>query len=220
VRILLLEDDAPLGAAVKAGLEQEFYAVDWVVTCESAQAAAKTQNYDAIILDLSLPDGDGMDILRQLRRGGILTPVIILTARDRIESRIGGLDSGADDYLIKPFDLNELSARLRAIKRRSGQAIPPLLSSHGLVLDPASLRASQDGRPVILGPKEFRILQKLIEKSGQIVSKETLEDTLYSWGHEVESNAIEVHMHRIRKKLGRAIIRTARGSGYIIEKDR
>lgn len=216
MRILLLEDDLPLGQGIKAGLEQESHAVDWVTTCHAADDATKVQNYDAIILDLSLPDGDGIDILRKIRSANLPTPVIILTARDKIESRVGGLDSGADDYLTKPFDLNELCARLRAISRRKGNTVPPLISAHGLVLDPASLRASIDGNPVILGPKEFRILQKLIEKSGQIVSKEALEDTLYSWGHEVESNAIEVHMHRIRKKLGREIIRTVRGSGYII----
>jgi len=218
MRILLVEDDEMFGDATKAGLEQEAYAVDWVLHSEAARAALFSHDYDMVLLDLGLPDGEGTDILKELRTRRNDVPVLIMTARDALNDKIGGLDTGADDYLVKPFDLDELYARIRAISRRKeGAAASPEIHYAGLRLDPTSLKAWYKDDPVELGPKEFRILQKLVEKGGQIVRKETLEDVLYSWDHEIESNAIEVHMHRIRKKLGKKFIKTIRGMGYMIE---
>lgn len=217
MRILLVEDDDMLGEATKAGLEQEAYAVDWVVQQEEALTALQTHQYGIILLDLGLPDGEGIEILRYLRGSGNSTPVLIITARDALTDRVAGLDSGADDYLVKPFDLDELFARIRAVNRRNNKLTDNLLVCDMLKLDTASLKVWKEDTPIVLGPKEFRILQKLVENKGRIISKEQLEDTLYSWGHEVESNIIEVHIHRIRKKMGSELIKTIRGEGYVLE---
>ena len=217
MRILLVEDDDMFGDATKTGLEQEAYAVDWTQDEASSIAALETQSYDIVLLDLGLPDGSGLNVLKFLRKQEKHTPVIIMTARDALNDKVSGLDMGADDYLVKPFDLHELYARIRAVWRRlNGQSIS-LLSYGALTLDPSALEVCIGDNKYNLGPKEFRILQSLVEHNGRIVSKESLEDALYSWGHEVESNAIEVHIHRIRKKLGKDIIKTVRGIGYKVE---
>ncbi len=218
MRILLVEDDEMFGEATKAGLEQEAYAVDWVTEVETARSALVSYDYDIILLDLGLPDGEGTAVLKELRthRNGV--PVLIMTARDALHDKVTGLDTGADDYLVKPFDLDELYARIRAISRRKDRtSVAPDIICGELRLDPASLKAWQKNVLIDLGPKEFRILQHLIEKAGKIVQKEKLQEILYSWDHEIESNAIEVHMHRIRKKLGKDLIKTIRGVGYMIE---
>ncbi len=221
MRILLVEDDEMFGEATKAGLEQAAYAVDWVTDIETARSALLSYEYDIILLDIGLPDGEGTIILKELRarRNGV--PVLIMTARDALNDKVIGLDMGADDYLVKPFDLDELYARIRALSRRKNRtsAAPDIMSGE-LRLDPSSLKAWHKGVLIDLGPKEFRILQHLVEKAGKIVQKEKLEELLYSWDHEIESNAIEVHMHRIRKKLGKEIIKTIRGVGYMIEEKR
>lgn len=218
MRILLVEDDEMFGEATKAGLEQEAYAVDWVQQIEAARAALFSHDYDIILLDIGLPDGEGTDLLKELRERRNGVPVLIMTARDALNDKIGGLDKGADDYLVKPFDLHELYARMRAIGRRKdrGSSVSELICGD-LRLDAGSLKAWYQGGLVDLGPKEFRILEKLIEKKGKIVSREKLQDLLYSWDNEIESNAIEVHMHRLRKKIDKSFIKTVRGVGYMIE---
>lgn len=217
MRILLVEDDDMFGDATKTGLEQEAYAVDWTRDEASSIAALEMQSYDMVLLDLGLPDGSGLNVLKLLREQEKHTPVIIMTARDALDDKINGLDTGADDYLVKPFDLHELYARIRAVWRRlNGQSVS-LLRYNNVTLDPDALEVCIDDKKYSLGPKEFRVLQSLVEHKGRIVSKENLEDSLYSWGHEIESNAIEVHIHRIRNKLGKAIIKTVRGIGYRIE---
>lgn len=217
MRILLVEDDDMLGEATKSGLEQEAYAVDWVVQKEEALAALQGHQYSVVLLDLGLPDGEGIEILRHLRNTDNSSSILIITARDTLTDRISGLDEGADDYLVKPYDLEELFARIRAVSRRNRVLTNNLLMCGELQLDTASLKVWKNSNSITLGPKEFRILQKLIEHRGRIITKDQLEDTLYSWGHEVESNIIEVHVHRIRKKLGNGLIKTIRGMGYILE---
>ena len=218
MRILLIEDDEMFGDATKAGLEQEAYAVDWVTDIENARSALISYNYDIILLDIGLPDGEGTSILKELRASRNVVPVLIMTARDALNDKITGLDTGADDYLVKPFDLDELYARIRAISRRKDRiSVVPDVICDELRLDPNSLKAWQKDVLIDLGPKEFRILQHLVEKAGKIVQKEKLQEILYSWDYEIESNAIEVHMHRIRKKLGKDAIKTIRGVGYMIE---
>lgn len=193
------------------------YTVDWVETVASAQAALVTQTYDILILDIGLPDGSGLDILYKLRRENNQMPVLILTAYDEISSKISGLDAGADDYLIKPFDLNELLARMRALRRRSNGSGSPVLQIGDVVLDPVSHKVLLDNEEVELGAKEFAILHALMEKPERLISKAQLEDTLYGWNAEIESNTVEVHIHGIRKKLGKNIIRTVRHAGYQIK---
>lgn len=218
MRILLIEDDFMLGEACQAGLQQEAYAVDWVQSMEDAMSALKTHSYDIILLDLGLPDGDGFIFLKKIRDIKIKSPVIIMTARDRVADKIKGLDWGADDYIVKPVDLHELYARIRSVSRRSNDdRTDNILVCNDLKLDLSSLKGWYQAQTLDLGAKEFRILQKLIEQKDKVVSKEQLETMLYSWGHEVESNAVEVHMYRIRKKIGKSFIRTIRSEGYIVE---
>jgi DNA-binding response OmpR family regulator len=219
MRLLLVEDDVLLGDGIKAGLEQAGYAVDWLRDGVSAANALASDRFDALILDLGLPRHDGMAVLRGLRRADSDLPVLILTARDTVAERVAGLDAGADDYLVKPFDLDELAARLRAIvRRRTGRAAP--LIRHGdLVLDPASRAIRLAGELVELGTREFAILQTLLENAGQVLSRERLEESLYGWNEGVESNAIEVFVHHLRRKLGRELIRTVRGVGYYIPRE-
>jgi DNA-binding response OmpR family regulator len=219
MRLLLVEDDALLGDGIKAGLEQTGCTVDWLRDGASAATALANERFDALILDLGLPRQDGMAVLRGLRRNGSDLPVLILTARDTVAERVAGLDAGADDYLVKPFDLDELAARLRAIaRRRSGRAAPRIV--HGnLVLDPAGRVLTLAGEPVELGTREFVILQALLENAGQVLSRERLEESLYGWNEGVESNAIEVFVHHLRRKLGRELIRTVRGVGYYIPRE-
>lgn len=218
MRLLLIEDDEILGDGVRAGVMQGGFAVDWVRDGRDALVALDTAEYDAIILDLGLPHVGGMDILSGLRRKGVTTPVLILTARDTVRDRVAGLDSGADDYLVKPFDLGELQARLRALLRRKGGRAVPLLRHGAVVLDPAAHRVTVSGADVELSPREFAILQELLEHEGMVLSREQLEERLYGWDDELASNAIEVHIHHLRRKLGPELIRTVRGVGYSISR--
>ena len=218
MRLLLVEDDDLLGDAVKTGLTQFGYVVDWLKDGETARSAIKSENFEAIILDLGLPKLSGLGFLQSIRNEGNTTPVIILTARESIEDRVKGLDSGADDYLIKPFDLNELGARVRALVRRSTGRADATLNYRNVTLDPAAHAVFVDDMLVNVPRREFALLQKLLENSGQVLSREQLMQSLYGWDEEVDSNALEVHIHNLRKKLNANYIRTIRGVGYMVEK--
>lgn len=218
MRVLLVEDDELLGSAVQAGLEQSGYTVDWLRDGKLAANALRNEEPDLLVLDLGLPGKDGLTVLRELRARDSKLPVLILTARDMVEDRIEGLDVGADDYLVKPFDLGELTARLRAITRRRGGRATPLITHGDLVFDPAARSVTIDGEAVSLSAKAMAILEALLERPGMPLSRERLEQILYGWGEGVESNAVEVHIHHLRKKLGKDRIRTIRGLGYMIPK--
>ena len=219
MRILLVEDDELLGDGVRAGLRQYGYTIDWVKDGESANLALTTEKFDMVILDLGLPKMTGLQFLDAIRKRGLLIPVLILTARETIEDRVKGLDSGADDYLTKPFDLDELCARLRALQRRFAERAAPLLKHTDIVVDPASHTVYLKNNIVSMPRREFVLLQKLLENAGRVLSREYLSQTLYGWGEEVDSNTLEVHIHNLRKKLGTKFIRTIRGVGYMIDKD-
>ncbi len=218
MRLLLVEDDEMLGNGVQAGLTQAGFAVDWVKDGEAAGMFLAAEEYALLILDLGLPKCDGMEVLKKLRAEGKDLPVLILTARDTVEDKVQGLDSGADDYLIKPFDLDELGARVRALLRRRGGRSMPVIRHGDLELDPASHTVTRRGELVDISPREFALLQELLENSGRVLSRAQLERSLYSWKDEVDSNAVEVHIHHLRKKLGSDLIRTVRGVGYVIDK--
>lgn len=218
MRVLLVEDDELLGSAVQAGLDQAGYTVDWLRDGQQAANALQDDEPDLLVLDLGLPGKDGLTVLRELRARDSTLPVLILTARDMVEDRIAGLDVGADDYLVKPFDLGELSARLRAISRRRGGRASPLIQYGDLVFDPAARLVTVDGADVNLSAKAIAILEALLERPGMPLSRERLEQILYGWGEGVESNAVEVHIHHLRKKLGKDRIRTIRGLGYMMPK--
>lgn len=218
MRVLLVEDDELLGSAVQAGLEQSGYTVDWLRDGRMAANALRDDEPDVLVLDLGLPGKDGLRVLDELRARGSDLPVLILTARDTIDDRIDGLDRGADDYLVKPFDLNELTARLRAIMRRRSGRAGPLVEHAGLIFDPALRTLSADGETVTLSAKALAIIEALLDRPGIPLSRERLEQILYGWGEGVESNAVEVHIHHLRKKLGKDRIRTIRGLGYMIPK--
>jgi two-component system, OmpR family, response regulator QseB len=216
MRLLLIEDDEMIGAAVRSGLREEGFAVDWIRSGAEAQGAYREAQYDAVILDLGLPGKDGMKVLADLRRDGSELPVIVLTARGSVPDRIRGLDSGADDYLTKPFDLNELAARIRAvIRRRSGRA-EPLIEHGGLVLDPARREARFRGEPLSLSAREFALIEILLARPGIVFSRGQLEDKLYGWGEEIGSNTIDVYIHLLRRKLGQEFIRNVRSVGYTV----
>lgn len=219
MRILLAEDDSLLGDGLRAGLRQLGFLVDWVRDGEAAERELRAQAYEAAVLDLGLPRKDGLDVLADIRRAGILTPVLVLTARDAVPDRIRGLDVGADDYVVKPVDLHELAARLRALVRRAHGQPQECLSAQDVVLDPASRSVRQAGEPVMLSTREFDLLQAFMLGADRVLSREQLEQQLYSWGQEVESNAIEVHIHNLRRKLGPALIHTVRGVGYMLQRD-
>jgi two-component system response regulator QseB len=219
MRLLVVEDDEILRDAVEAGLALAGFTVDAVDTIEDARAAASSWTYDAVILDLTLPDGDGLDLLQDWRNQRSAIPVLLLTARNAIQDRIAGLDGGADDYLGKPFDLNELAARVRAIARRAQGRATPLLQSGDVSLDPAIREVTLSGASVSLSRREFTVLQALMEQPGRILSRAQLEERLYGWQEEVESNAIEVHIHNLRAKLGRSLIQTVRGEGYRVPRE-
>jgi len=214
MRILVVEDDPVLLDGLKAGLNLVGATVDAVTTCADGLAALTTASFDAVVLDLMLPDGSGLDLLSTLRTAGNTTPVLLLTALDEVADRIKGLDAGADDYLGKPFDLDELAARVRAIVRRKTGRATSHIAYNGIVLDPATLSASAAGKAINLSRREFALLAALMERPGAIRSKSDLEDRLYGWQDEVESNAVEVHIHNLRNTIGRDLIETVRGIGY------
>lgn len=215
MRLLLVEDDPMLGEAVSRGLRREGFALDWVRDGRAAELSLETGVHDLLLLDLGLPRRDGLEVLRSLRRRGSAIPALILTARDGIEDRVKGLDSGADDYMVKPFDLQELAARVRALLRRRGGRARPEIEHGALRLDPASHEALWRGAPVKVSPREFALLLALAEQPGEVLSREQLEERLYGW-EEVESNAVEVHIHNLRRKLGAGVIRNVRGVGWKI----
>jgi len=214
LRILLVEDDALLGDGIRAGMMLANYAVDWAQDGKMALAALSDHTYDACILDLGLPDRDGLTVLKEIRTRGNHTPVLVLTARDTSEDKIAGLDHGADDYLTKPFDLGELQARIRALVRRAGGTAQPLLQYKGVHLDPSSKRVTLHGQDVPLSGREYSLLLTLMTHPTRIHSKSQLEDSLYAWGDEAGSNTVEVFIHHLRKKFGSDFIKTVRGLGY------
>jgi two-component system response regulator QseB len=218
MRLLLVEDDILLGDGLRAGLTQAGYTVDWVIDGPTAETALRTNQYGLVVLDLKLPRGSGLDVLQDMRRRGDEASVLVLTACDHVADRVHALDSGADDYLMKPFELEELCARLRALRRRTGGRATPLLHHGRLTLDPAARIVMDGERPVLLSPKEFSLLHELLENAGTVLSRDRLEQVLYGWGEEVESNALEVHVHHLRKKLGTGFVRTIRGVGYMVDR--
>lgn len=219
MRILLAEDDPLLGDGLRAGLRQLGFRVDWVRDGAAAERELRAQPYEAAVLDLGLPLKDGTDVLSALRRAGISLPVLVLTARDAVPDRIRGLDIGADDYVVKPVDLHELAARLRALVRRAHGQPQECLHAYDIVFDPAARSVTRAGESVTLTTREFDLLQALMLNAGRVLSREQLEQHLYSWGQEVDSNAVEVHVHNLRRKLGAALIQTVRGVGYILLRD-
>jgi len=215
MRILLVEDDRMLGDGVQAGLTQAGFAVDWLRDGEAAVAALSTESFAAVVLDLGLPKRDGLSVLQWLRERHDATPVLILTARDQLQDRVRGLDLGADDYVLKPFDLDEIAARLRALVRRAHGRPEPVLSLGEVELNPAARTVTRGGQPIELTPREFDLLHLLLQNAGRVLARRTLEEQLYTWNEAVDSNALEVHIHHLRKKLGNELIRTVRGVGYI-----
>jgi DNA-binding response OmpR family regulator len=218
MRVLLVEDDRMIGQAVQTALRQDGYAVDWVRDAESADTALTTAGFDLVLLDLGLPGRDGVDLLRTLRTRHDATPVLIVTARDDVQDRVGGLDAGADDYLVKPFDLDELGARMRALLRRSAGRGEAVFEHRGVRIDPATREVTRDGEPVTLSPREFAVLEALMLRPGAVLSRTQLEDRLYGWGESVESNAVEVYIHGLRRKLGHDFVQNVRGVGYFVPK--
>jgi DNA-binding response OmpR family regulator len=216
MRLLLVEDDAMLGAAVQTGLQQEGYAVDWARDGAAAQAALRKERFDLVVLDLGLPAISGIDVLRYARSIGMSAPVLILTARDAVADRVAGLDAGGDDYLTKPFDLEELAARLRALLRRASGRSDNVIQYGDLVLNPVAWTVHLAGEPVDLSSKEFSLLHLLLQNVGKVLSRERMEKGLYGWQSDIDSNTIEVHVHHLRRKLRREYIVTVRGVGYMI----
>lgn len=216
MRVLLVEDDPMIGASVQRGLKQEGYTVDWVRDGAAADLAVSGDVYELILLDLGLPRKSGLDLLAALRRRGVTTPVLVITARDSVADRVKGLDAGADDYLVKPFDLDELSARVRALMRRQGGRAVPVIEAGPLSLDPATHAVTLAGVPVPLSRREFALLHALMQQPGKPLSRAQIEESLYGWDEEIESNAVEVHIHSLRRKLGAERIRNVRGVGYMV----
>jgi two-component system OmpR family response regulator/two-component system response regulator QseB len=219
MRILVVEDDMLLGDGIKAGLAQAGYSIDWVKDGVSADLALKDTRYDAVVLDLGLPRLAGLEVLKRLRERANAVPVLILTARDAIEDRVTGLDSGADDYVVKPFDLHELGARLRALLRRAAGQAAPRLTVGELELDAAAHEVKYNGQTLDLSPREFALLHALMLNAGRVLTREQLSERLYAWGDEIESNAIDVHIHHLRRKISPDCIRTLRGVGYLMPRE-
>ncbi|KAA6175131.1 response regulator [Pseudomonas veronii] len=217
MRLLLIEDDVALGEGIHQALVREGYTVDWLQDGSSALHALLSETFDVVVLDLGLPRMDGLEVLRRLRDSGSNLPVLILTARDATEDRIAGLDAGADDYLIKPFDLAELKARLRALLRRSAGRARVMIEHAGICLDPSTQQVSYHGEPVLLTPKEYQLLHELLSPPGRVMTRDQLMQLLYGWNEEAESNTLEVHIHHLRKKFSSELIRTVRGVGYLVE---
>ncbi|HXZ55133.1 MAG TPA: response regulator [Burkholderiales bacterium] len=216
MRVLLVEDDPMIGESIRTGLRHDGCVVDWVQDGRAAEIAIESEPYALVLLDLGLPRKDGFSVLASLRTRKQRVPVLILTARDAVSDRVKGLDAGADDYLVKPFDLDELAARMRAVLRRDAGRAEPLVSHGALSLNPATHEVSHHGNPVPVSAREFALLQALLQRPGAALSRAQLEERLYGWGEEVASNAVEVHIHNLRKKLGDNVIRTVRGIGYAI----
>lgn len=220
MRLLLVEDDPMIGESVRSALRHEGHAVDWVRDTRAARATLATERFDLVLLDLGLPDADGREVLRDMRGRKDATPVIVLTARDALEDRVAGLDAGADDYLVKPFEFDELAARMRAVLRRREGRVDTVLSHEGVTLDPATRQVTKEGEPVLLSSREFAVLEALMSRPGAILSRAQLEDRLYGWGQEIESNAVSVYIHQLRRKLGADFIQNVRGVGYFVGKPR
>ncbi len=216
MRLLLVEDDLMIGEAVLDALRSEHYAVDWVRDGVMADTALRTESYDLVLLDLGLPKRDGLDVLRSLRERHQTMPVLVATARDAIGDRIAGLDAGADDYVVKPYDTDELLARIRALIRRSAGRAEPVFSHKGVALNPATREASVNGEPVSLSAREWAVLEPLLARPGVVLSRTQLEEKLYGWKDDISSNAVEVYVHGLRKKLGSELIQTVRGLGYVV----
>lgn len=231
MRILVVEDDAGIASGLRSNLQQRGYAVDVSDGVASAWSALRAERFDAVLLDLGLVDGDGSELLRRLRLSAApgsaspdalpdpATPVLIVTARDQVRQRVAGLDLGADDYLTKPFDIEELDARLRALLRRAAGRASPTIRHGDIELDPATRTVRQGGRPVEMSPREFSVLLVLLEARGRVLSRQQIEERLYSWNAAIESNAVEVHIHHLRRKLGSACIQTMRGVGYFVPQE-
>lgn len=218
MRLLLVEDDPQLGDGLMVGLRQRGFVVDWICDGVTAKSVLATEPFDCVVLDLGLPGCDGMQVLAAARGRDLSVPILILTARDAVGDKIGGLDAGADDYLIKPVDLDELAARLRALLRRGAGRAAPTICHRGIRLDPAARRVERDGVAVELSAREFSLLHLLLENVGRVLTRAQLEQSLYGWSEEPDSNALEVHIHHLRKKLGSELIATLRGVGYSISK--
>jgi len=218
MRLLLAEDDRMIGESVQRGLKQDGFAVDWVADGRAADLALAEKVHDLLVLDLGLPRKQGLDVLRAMRQRGDLRPVLIVTARDAVTDRVAGLDAGADDYVVKPFELTELAARIRALLRRSSGRAEPIIAYGDIELFPVTREVRLRGVPVALSPREFAVLDALLARPGAILSRAQLEEKLYGWNEEVESNAVEVHIHALRRKLGSEAIRNVRGVGWMIAK--
>jgi two-component system response regulator QseB len=216
MRVLLVEDDPMIGASAQTGLRQDGFSVDWVRDGPAALAALAANPFDAVLLDLGLPGKSGDEVLKSIRRAGNDVPVLIITARDKVQDRIAGLDSGADDYIVKPFDLDELAARIRAVLRRRAGRADPLIRVRDLTFDPAARRVTWRGQEVTLSARELALLEALLERPGVILSRAQLEERIYGWGEEIESNAVEVFVHALRRKLAPDFIKTVRGVGYVV----
>jgi two-component system, OmpR family, response regulator QseB len=219
MRVLLVEDDRMIAQGLQTALHQDGYVVDWVGDGRAAAEALHSSRFDLVLLDLGLPERDGLTVLRDLRRRDDATPVIILTARDDRQDRIDGLDAGADDYIVKPFDLDEVAARMRSVLRRASGRGDPCIRSGAICLNPATHVVERDGVPVQLSAHEYAVLEALLQRPGAILSRAQLEDRLYGWDAQVESNAVEVYIHSLRRKLGSEAIRTLRGVGYFVPKE-
>ena len=219
MRLLLVEDDPMIGDTVLRVLRAGHYAADWVKDGELADAALRAENYDLVLLDLGLPRQSGLDVLRALRARKSTVPVLVATARDGVQDRIAGLDAGADDYVVKPYDTDELLARIRALLRRSAGRAEPAFEHQGVSLNPATREASLNGQAVSLSAREWAVLEALLARPGVLLSRAQLEEKLFSWKDDVSSNAVEVYIHGVRKKLGNSLIQTVRGLGYVIPKD-
>jgi len=219
MRLLLVEDDAMIGTAAQQGLRQEGHAVDWVRDGREAELAVGNGVYDLVLLDLGLPRRDGLSVLRSLRERGERVPVVIITARDAVSDRVAGLDAGADDYLVKPFDLDELAARVRAVARRPAGRAESLLRMGDLEIDAAARKVRWRGREVALSAREYALLEALADRPGAFLTRAQLEERLYGWDEEIASNAVEVHIHALRRKLDPSIIRNVRGMGYSLVRE-
>jgi two-component system, OmpR family, response regulator len=218
MRLLLVEDDSMIGESVRQGLRQDGFTVDWVRDGNGAELALHNEVYELLVLDLGLPKKDGLNVLKTLRHRGNRIPVLILTARDTVADRVKGLDAGADDYLVKPFDLDELAARIRALLRRQSGRAEPAIQFGDLYLNPATHEVKFQGNPLSLSAREFSLLEVFLDRPGVVFSREQLEEKLYGWGEEVESNTVEVYIHALRRKLGQEFIKNVRGVGYMVPK--